>query len=121
MVANGKLDWNLDAVLARIVPAGSLAEAVGGVDLVIEAVPGSRAVYTGEGSPDNRDYRVDFTKFATTFPEFEFKHTVKSGVQELVDGFEKHGMTEALIEGPRFIRLKTLKDKMGAFSAAVRA
>jgi nucleoside-diphosphate-sugar epimerase len=91
------------------------------VDLVIEAVPGSKAVYTGEGSPDNRDYRVDFTKFATTFPEFEFKHTVKSGVQELVDGFEKHGMTEALIEGPRYIRLKTLKDKMGAFSAAVRA
>jgi nucleoside-diphosphate-sugar epimerase len=90
------------------------------VDLVIEAVPGSRAVYTGEGSPDSRDYRVDFSKWANTFPEFQFKHTVKGGVRELVEAFEKHGMTEALIEGPRFVRLRTLKGKMGAFSAAVR-
>jgi 3-hydroxybutyryl-CoA dehydrogenase len=38
VIAGGTLDWDLDAVLARIEPAGSLADAVGDVDLVIEAV-----------------------------------------------------------------------------------
>jgi 3-hydroxybutyryl-CoA dehydrogenase len=38
VVARGNLDWDLDAVLGRIVPAPSLEEAVASVDLVIEAV-----------------------------------------------------------------------------------
>jgi 3-hydroxybutyryl-CoA dehydrogenase len=38
VVAEGKLDWDLDTVLARIVPADSLATAVSDADLVIEAV-----------------------------------------------------------------------------------
>jgi 3-hydroxybutyryl-CoA dehydrogenase len=38
VIARGELAWDLDAVLNRIVPAPSLAEAVAGVDLVIEAV-----------------------------------------------------------------------------------
>jgi nucleoside-diphosphate-sugar epimerase len=91
------------------------------VDLVIEAIPGSRAVYTGEGSPDSRDYRVDFSKFATTFPEFQFKHTVRDGVRELVEAFNRNGMTEELVESPRYTRLRTLKDRMNAFSVAVKA
>jgi len=38
VVADGRLDWDLDAALTRIVPAASLAEAVADADLVIEAV-----------------------------------------------------------------------------------
>ncbi len=49
VIKRGKLDWNLEAVLARISPVGSLAEAVDGVDLVIEAVredlPTKRALF----------------------------------------------------------------------------
>jgi 3-hydroxybutyryl-CoA dehydrogenase len=36
--ASGRLDWDLDAVLNRIVPVASMKEAVSDVDLVIEAV-----------------------------------------------------------------------------------
>lgn len=38
VVASGRLDWDLDVVLARIVPSASLTEAVSPADLVIEAV-----------------------------------------------------------------------------------
>ncbi len=38
VAADGRLDWDLDAVLGRIVPSPSLDQAVSGVDLVIEAV-----------------------------------------------------------------------------------
>lgn len=37
-IADGKLDWNLDDVLARITPVPYLAEALDGADLMIEAV-----------------------------------------------------------------------------------
>lgn len=38
VIVDGRLDWDLDAVLGRIAPAPSLEEAVSGSDLVIEAV-----------------------------------------------------------------------------------
>jgi 3-hydroxybutyryl-CoA dehydrogenase len=37
-IANGALDWDLDAVFGRMTVAPSLADAMAGVDLVIEAV-----------------------------------------------------------------------------------
>lgn len=51
VIARGDLNWALDAVLERIVPVSTLAEAVRDVDLVIEAVrehlPTKRDVFTG--------------------------------------------------------------------------
>src|SRR5690242_19377126 len=38
VIAAGRLDWDLDAVLARIGPVATLAEAVTPADLVVEAV-----------------------------------------------------------------------------------
>jgi nucleoside-diphosphate-sugar epimerase len=77
--------------------------------LVLEAVPGSRAVYLDQVSADARDYKVDFSKFATAFPDFEFTHTVCSGIDEMIAGFKRYGMTRDMIDGPRFSRLKTLQ------------
>lgn len=79
------------------------------VDILLETNRGFRAVYTGEGSPDSRDYRVDFSKFARTFPDFTFDHSVRSEVPELLENFARFGLTQQDIEGPRFIRLKTLQ------------
>ena len=89
------------------------------VDMVLEVNSQYRAVYTGEGSPDSRDYRVDFSKFAKAFPDFEFKFTVRDGVRELMNGFAAYGMTEDQIDGPRFIRLKALKDRVGELADGV--
>lgn len=88
------------------------------VDVVLDTVPGSKAVYTGEGSPDSRDYRVDFTKLATTFPEFKMEHTVHDGAITLIEEFRKFGMTLAMVEGTRFIRLRTLKERLDALVAS---
>jgi nucleoside-diphosphate-sugar epimerase len=89
------------------------------VDMVLEVNPQYTAVYTGEGSPDSRDYRVDFSKFAKAFPDFGFAYTVRDGVRELMAGFAAYGMTEDQIDGPRFIRLKSLKDRVGELADGV--
>jgi 3-hydroxybutyryl-CoA dehydrogenase len=50
VIASGKLDWNLDEVMARLEPVASLRAAVADADLVIEAVrehlDTKRAVFT---------------------------------------------------------------------------
>jgi nucleoside-diphosphate-sugar epimerase len=83
------------------------------VDMILEALPGSRAVYTGEGSIDARDYRVDFSKLESTFPDLKFQHTVRETVRQMLREFEANGMTLEMIEGSRFSRLRTLKERIG--------
>ena len=85
------------------------------VDVVLQTVPGSRAVYTGQGSEDSRDYRVDFTKLATTFPDFSMRYTVRTGAAELIEAFDRHGLTEEQINGPQFVRLRSLKEHFGEY------
>ncbi len=50
VIARGALDWDLDAVLARIVPAATLGAAVARADLVIEAIrehlPAKREIFS---------------------------------------------------------------------------
>jgi 3-hydroxybutyryl-CoA dehydrogenase len=60
VIAEGKLDWDLDAVLARIEPVTTLADAVASADLVIEAVredlPTKREVFAEIGRLNTTAY-----------------------------------------------------------------
>jgi nucleoside-diphosphate-sugar epimerase len=82
------------------------------VDLIREALPEARAVFTGEGSPDSRDYQVDFSKLALTLPDLALGHSVRDGIAELLAEYSRFGMTEAMIRGPRFIRLAALRERL---------
>jgi nucleoside-diphosphate-sugar epimerase len=82
------------------------------VDIVAKTVPGCEVVYTGEGGPDSRDYRVNFDKFSRRFPSFEFLHDVRSGAAELHREYTRYPMTKEVLEGPRFVRLRTVKGRL---------
>lgn len=82
------------------------------VAIVAETVGNCEVVFTGEGSPDSRDYRVSFDKFRAAFPDFEFFHDVRSGAAELTREFQRFGMTREIIEGPQFVRLRAVKDRI---------
>jgi nucleoside-diphosphate-sugar epimerase len=77
-------------------------------DLVAEIVEGSEVVYEGYASPDARDYRVDFTKAATLLPEFQPQWNVRKGIEELLDEYRRHGLTEDEFLGPSFTRLNAI-------------
>jgi hypothetical protein len=77
-------------------------------DLVAEIVEGSEVVYEGDASPDARDYRVDFTKAATLLPEFQPQWNVRKGIEELLDEYRRHGLTEDEFLGPSFTRLNAI-------------
>jgi nucleoside-diphosphate-sugar epimerase len=77
--------------------------------IVAEEMPGCIIRYARDASPDSRDYRVDFSKFAKAFPEFSFSSTVRDGVRELLGDYQRFGMTLERMEGHEFNRLRALQ------------
>src|ERR1700729_1822970 len=62
-------------------------------DRVRDAVPGSTVTLAEDAGPDLRNYRVDFSKLAATFPDLNLRWRVGDGVDELAEAYAKHGLT----------------------------
>jgi nucleoside-diphosphate-sugar epimerase len=80
---------------------------------VVEAVPGSTLLITGETGADPRSYRVDFSRVRSALPGYAARWTVKAGALELIDAYRKHGLTREGFE-QRFTRLAWLSRRRAA-------
>jgi len=78
-------------------------------EIVKERLPDCEVTYAEGASPDPRSYRVDFAKFAGTFPNFRFEWSAGRGADELASAFADVGLTLADFEGHRYVRLNQLK------------
>jgi nucleoside-diphosphate-sugar epimerase len=74
---------------------------------VVEAVPGSRLVITGEAGPDPRSYRVDFRRIRAALPGYAARRTIKEGAVELADAYQRFGLSQDDFQH-RFTRLARL-------------
>ncbi|MFC4058783.1 NAD-dependent epimerase/dehydratase family protein [Planomonospora corallina] len=74
---------------------------------VVEAVPGSELLITGEAGADPRSYRVDFSRLRAALPGYQANWTIKAGAVELADAYRAHGLTRHGFEHD-FTRLATL-------------
>ncbi|MPZ48782.1 MAG: NAD-dependent epimerase/dehydratase family protein [Dehalococcoidia bacterium] len=81
-------------------------------EIVRDVVPGSRITYAGGGSADARNYRVDCDKIALTLPGFRPQWTVRRGVEQLYEAFQLYGLEEDDFLGPRYQRLKRVRELM---------
>jgi len=77
--------------------------------IVEEVVPGSEVTYAEGGGPDTRCYRVSCDKIRSVIPEFEPEWTVRRGVEELFEAYQRHGLTIDDFETPRFLRIQHVK------------
>jgi nucleoside-diphosphate-sugar epimerase len=77
--------------------------------LVEEVVPGSKVRYAEGGGPDPRCYRVDCGKIMRTLPQYRPQWTVRRGMEQLRDAFEKNGLTREELLGDRYFRIKRLR------------
>lgn len=73
--------------------------------MVEDVVPKSRVTYAPGGEPDKRDYRVSFEKIASIVPAFQPRWTVRTGIEQLYQAYQDHGLTAELFESPRFLRI----------------
>jgi nucleoside-diphosphate-sugar epimerase len=79
-------------------------------DLVRDAVPGSTVTLAEDAGPDLRNYRVDFSKLAATFPDLNLRWRVRDGVDELAEAYAKHGLTYDDFTSARFVRLGRIRE-----------
>jgi nucleoside-diphosphate-sugar epimerase len=78
-------------------------------DMVQEIVPGSKVKYSEGGGPDPRCYRVDCGKIASALPEFEPQWTVRRGMEQLYQAFQKYGLEKAEFLGNKYLRIKQIE------------
>jgi nucleoside-diphosphate-sugar epimerase len=82
-------------------------------DMVESVVTGSRVEYADGASADARDYRVDFGKIRRVLPEFRPRWTVRKGVEELYEAYQRFGLTPEVFLGGRYVRLAEIKRLQG--------
>src|SRR5215470_1685436 len=83
-------------------------------ELVRDAVPGSVLSFADGAGPDLRNYRVDFSKLAATFPDLNLRMSVRDGVDELVGAYTDYGMTYDDFTSSRFVRLRRIRELLSA-------
>ena len=82
-------------------------------DRVRELVPAARVVYTGEVGADPRNYRVRFDLLQSLLPDFRLDYDLGRGMEELHGHMVGRGFSAADLEGDRFVRLRTLRGRLG--------
>lgn len=71
-------------------------------------IPGVEIDYLGENDPDERSYRVDFTKIKTVLKKhFRPKWNIKTAAHELYSSYRENGLTKKQVDR-KYIRLNRL-------------
>jgi len=83
-------------------------------EMVRNAVPGSRVSMADGAGPDLRNYRVDFSKIADTFPGLELRWTASEGVGELLTAYTTYGLTLDDFNSSRYVRLRRIRELFDA-------
>lgn len=81
-------------------------------EVAVAAVPGCTLELTPQPGADQRTYKSDFSRFADTFPSFEFKWSPDTAAPVMRDRFVSMGLTDELWHDARFTRLKWLTHLM---------
>jgi len=111
------LDAPLEAVAGEAFNIGSAEQNYRISDLaeiVRQRLPECEVTLAEGASPDPRSYRVDFSKFATAFPDFRCEWTAERGADELATAYQEVGLTLDDFHGHRYIRLNQLRRLLDA-------
>lgn len=111
-----------EAVSGRAINIGGNAEnyqvrEIG--DLVQRLVPSADVVFTGEVGADPRSYKVNFDLLGRLLPDFELAYTLERGMEELDRKLREHRFSLADFEGSQFVRLRTLRQRLGRLQPGV--
>jgi nucleoside-diphosphate-sugar epimerase len=84
-------------------------------EMVREAVPDSTVSLGASAGPDLRNYRVDFSKLTTTFPELDLRWNVPAGVRELVQAYGEFNLShDDFASSSTYVRLRRLRELLSA-------
>lgn len=84
---------------------------------VQRVLPDAKVAFTGEVGEDPRNYRVKFDLLEEVLPDFALEYTLAKGVDELHAHMVDKGFGKSDFEGDRFVRLRTLRDRLDRLNA----
>jgi len=79
---------------------------------MISTLTGARLEINPGRTPDERSYRVDFSRFQREFPEFKMRMSARESARSLLAAYETYGLTPEDFTGPKYFRIRALKDLM---------
>jgi nucleoside-diphosphate-sugar epimerase len=79
-------------------------------DMVAEVVAGSRVTYAPGAQPDKRNYRVNCDHIRRVLPSFRTEWTVRKGMEELLDAYQRNSLSEAEFLSSRYLRIKHVRE-----------
>ena len=82
-------------------------------DRVKQLMPDAKITYTGEVGADPRNYRVKFDLLSALLPDFRLQYNLTTGMEELHRKLIEHHFNKAAWESDQFVRLRTLKHRIG--------
>src|ERR1700689_4185963 len=83
-------------------------------EMVRAAVPGSKVSLAASAGPDLRNYRVDFSKLTSTFPDLNLRWNVSAGVDELVSAYTEFGLSYDDFVSSPYVRLRRVRELLDA-------
>ena len=83
-------------------------------EMVREAVPDATVTFAEGAGPDLRNYRVDFSKLESTFPNLKLRWSVREGIGELVRAYSEFGLTYDDFISSKYVRLRRIRDLLTA-------
>jgi len=91
-------------------------------EIVHDVVPNCEIGFAEGAEPDKRCYRVDCNLLSRTVHGFKPQWTVRRGVEQLLDAYQRVGLTLDDFEGPRFKRIGHVKQLLedGRLDATLR-
>ncbi len=83
-------------------------------EFVRDTVPNCDLAFADGAEPDKRNYRVDFGKYATTFPDFPLQWSAKAGAEDIYQSYRRIGLNKDDYEGPKYKRIAQLKELLAS-------
>src|SRR5262249_44097136 len=83
-------------------------------EMVRAEVPGSSISFADKAGPDLRNYRVDFSKLAGTFPDLRLQWSVPAGVAQLSRAYNEFRLSYDDFLSSRFVRLRRINELLSA-------
>jgi nucleoside-diphosphate-sugar epimerase len=83
-------------------------------EMVRSATPDSTLSFAEGAGPDLRNYKVDFGKIESVFPDLKLRWTVADGIGELLAAYREHGLSHEDFTSSRYVRLRRIEELLAA-------
>lgn len=83
-------------------------------DEIKKIVPNSRIKILNETGPDERTYKVDFSKIKDALSDFKPQWNLKKGIMELLEAYKKYNLTVDDFESDKYFRIRAVKALIGS-------